>query len=182
MALKTFATLTSIAILSGLGGCSNTVNTAMGTTEIEREILTPDGAKLGTLALKTLKNGTTQVTVTVKNISPGVHAMHFHETGLCEGPDFKSAGGHYNPEQMDHGMEMPNGPHAGDMMNITVGADSTASFSVVNKRVSIDGQNNLPALLDEDGSALILHEKADDYTSQPSGAAGARIGCALITR
>ena len=182
MALKTLATLTSIAILSGLTACSENASIASGTTKIEREILTPDGAKLGTLVLTTIKDGATQVTVNVKNLSPGIHAMHFHETGLCEGPDFKSSGGHYNPKQMDHGMEMPNGPHAGDMMNIEVGTDSTASFKVVNTRVSIDGQNDLPALLDEDGSALILHEKADDYTSQPSGAAGARIGCASITR
>lgn len=181
MALKTLTIMASTIILSGLAACNNS-GLASGITEIEREILTPNGAKLGTLVLNTLENGTTLVTVNVKNISPGIHAMHFHETGLCEGPDFKSAGGHYNPKQMDHGMDMPNGPHAGDMMNIEVGADSTASFSIINKRVSIDGQKGLPALIDVDGSALILHEKADDYTSQPSGAAGARIGCAVIAR
>lgn len=165
-----------------LSACDNSLNSLSGTTEIKRDIITPTGSKLGTLTLTTLENGTTQVTVNVKDLSTGTHAMHFHETGLCEAPDFKSSGGHFNPTQSDHGMEMPNGPHAGDMMNIEVGADSTASFTITNSRVSIDGQNSLPALLDDDGSALIIHEKADDYISQPSGAAGSRIGCAVISR
>jgi len=182
MNLKSLAMVSTGLILTSLSACSLGVNPVSGVTEINRDIITPDGVKLGTLNLKTLKDGVTEVTVDVKNISPGTHAMHFHETGLCEGPDFKSAGGHYNPKQKDHGMEMPNGPHAGDMMNIEVGEDRIATLTIQNTRLSIDSQNGLPPLLDEDGSALILHEKADDYVSQPSGAAGARIGCALITR
>jgi Cu-Zn family superoxide dismutase len=110
-----------------------------------------------------------------------MHAMHFHETGKCEGPDFKSAGGHFNPSGADHGMDMPNGPHAGDMMNIEIAADGTGELTLVNDRLAITAGGALPALMDADGAALIIHEKADDFKSQPSGAAGARIGCALIT-
>jgi Cu-Zn family superoxide dismutase len=81
---------------------------------------------------------------------------------------------------MAHGKLAADGPHAGDMMNIEVGDDGTGSLTVINELVSINGEHGLPALLDEDGTALIIHEKADDYITQPTGAAGSRIGCALI--
>lgn len=176
------ATATALMAALAMTACSDKVSDLSQRAEFAQDIVSPDGKVLGTLMLKALENGATEITVSVKNLSQGTHAMHFHETGLCEGPDFKSSGGHYNPTNKAHGMEMPDGPHAGDMMNIEVGESGDAEVMIINDRVSIDGQNELPALLDADGSALILHEKADDYMSQPSGDAGARIGCALITR
>ena len=143
-------------------------------------ILSADGTALGELSLEDLGEKGTKVTVSVKNISPGAHAMHFHEIGKCDAPDFKSSGGHYNPTEMSHGHKMPDGPHAGDMMNVDVAKDGTGTFIVVNERVSINGDHGLPALLDADGTALILHAGEDDYISQPTGAAGGRIGCAVI--
>jgi len=113
-------------------------------------------------------------------ISPGAHAMHFHEIGRCDAPDFTSSGGHYNPTSAAHGHKMADGPHAGDMMNVEVAADGTGTFVVTNARVSINGDHGLPALLDGDGTALILHAGEDDYVTQPTGAAGGRIGCAVI--
>jgi Cu-Zn family superoxide dismutase len=139
------------------------------------------GQALGEVALTPTRAGSTHVNIKIAGISPGMHAMHFHETGKCEGPDFKSAGGHFNPSGADHGMDMPNGPHAGDMMNIEIAADGTGELTLVNDRLAITAGGALPALMDADGAALIIHEKADDFKSQPSGAAGARIGCALIT-
>ena len=165
-----------------LTACSSetTSSDTSSPTTVEKDILSADGAKLGTLTLKDLGMGGTAVTVIVEGISEGSHAMHFHETGLCEGQDFKSAGGHYNPNGRAHGKNMADGPHAGDMMNIMVGEDLTGELNLVNDRVSLKGDHNLPALFDADGSAFILHERADDYESQPSGAAGARIGCAVL--
>lgn len=146
--------------------------------EYSVDIINATGDKIGTLELETADGGGVEIEVSIAGISPGIHAMHFHETGLCDGPDYKSSGGHYNPTMVSHG-QVADGPHAGDMMNINVGADGSGKFEVVNPKVSLRG-GDLPALIDADGSALIIHEKADDYESQPSGAAGARIACALI--
>jgi Cu-Zn family superoxide dismutase len=151
------------------------------TSSFERNILTATGDTLGTLSLKDLGEDGTEVTVTVSGIDgAGTHGMHFHETGVCEAPSFTSSGGHFNPMSMAHGKLSPDGPHAGDMMNMEVGADGTGTLTVINARVSISGDHGLPALLDADGTALIIHERGDDYTTQPTGAAGGRIGCAVL--
>jgi Cu-Zn family superoxide dismutase len=174
--LKTAVFLTSVCTLIA---CSPSAPPEA--EALEREILTPTGATLGTVSLKDLGEGGTQVTVTVSGLDgAGTHAMHFHEIGRCEAPSFTSSGGHYNPTNMAHGKLSPDGPHAGDMMNMEVGNDGMGTLTVINERVSINGEHGLPALLDTDGTALIIHEKADDYTTQPTGAAGGRIGCAVL--
>jgi Cu-Zn family superoxide dismutase len=159
---------------------SQTNTEAEGET-VQRKILNAARVSLGSVSLRDLGAMGTEVTVNITGLDgAGTHAMHFHEKGLCDAPDFASSGGHYNPTEMQHGTMSPGGPHAGDMMNIDVNSNGTGTLSVVNNRVSIKGEHGLPALFDEDGSALIIHAKADDYTSQPSGAAGARIGCAVL--
>lgn len=164
----------------GLMACSNpTVQTDR--LIVERPILNAEGRPLGLVTLTDLGADGTQVTVKISGIAEGAHAMHFHEFGKCDAPDFKSSGGHYNPTGAAHGIKMDGGPHVGDMMNIDVGADLTGTLTVVNERVSITGGNGLSALFDSDGTALIIHERADDYITQPTGAAGGRVGCALIT-
>lgn len=146
-----------------------------------RDVMSPDGENIGTVTLTALGTDGTEVRLDVSGLEQGTHALHFHQTGKCEGPDFSSAGGHYNPTNMEHGFETDGGPHAGDMRNIDVGLNGEGVFTIVNERVSIRQANSeLPALMDADGSALIIHKQADDYTSQPSGAAGARVGCAVI--
>ena len=132
-----------------------------------------DGAKIGTLEIEALNEGGVAVKVDVSGLTPGSHAMHFHAIGRCDGPDFKSSGGHYNPS------DVPHGEHAGDMMNVDVSSDGTGKFNVTNGKVNIK-TGSLPALMDSDGTALIIHAGEDDYTSQPSGAAGPRVACALI--
>lgn len=166
----------------GLASCAqNEASTPEAVAgQLTQTILNANSKALGSLVLEDLGATGTRVTVTVEGISPGAHAMHFHEIGKCVAPDFKSSGGHYNPAGASHGMNMANGPHAGDMMNVDVAADGTGSFIVTNERVSINGDHGLPALMDADGTALILHAGADDYETQPTGAAGGRIGCAVI--
>ncbi|MFT6269234.1 MAG: Cu-Zn family superoxide dismutase [Alphaproteobacteria bacterium] len=173
---KTVLLLTSVCVLAA---CSPT--TAPDTSVFERTILTATGDTLGTLTLKDLGEGGTEVTVSVSGLdSAGTHAMHFHEFGLCEAPSFTSSGGHKNPMNMAHGKLSADGPHAGDMMNMEVGSDGKGTLTLINELVSINGDHGLPALLDDDGTALIIHEKADDYMTQPTGAAGGRIGCAVL--
>ncbi len=106
----------------------------------------------------------------------GTHAFHLHAKGRCEG-DFKSAGGHFNPDGAQHGFLSAEGPHAGDMPNIHVPAGGSLTVEVFLPERLLVGQGGL---LDDDGAALVIHEGADDYRSQPAGAAGQRIACGAI--
>ncbi len=107
----------------------------------------------------------------------GSHAFHLHARGRCEG-DFKSAGGHFNPDGTQHGFLSAEGPHAGDMPNIHVPASGSLSVEAFLPERLLVGQGGL---MDDDGTALVIHEGADDYRSQPAGAAGKRIACGVIT-
>ena len=171
--------MTMISILAGASllvtACNNS---GTNSEEMRFPILNAQGAQIGTLEINTLGTGGVEVDVTVEGLTPGTHAMHFHEFGRCEGPDYKSAGGHYNPAGVSHG-KVADGPHAGDMMNVEVDTDGTGAFKVTNTKVSLRA-SDLPALMDADGTALIIHGGADDYKSQPSGAAGPRVACAVI--
>jgi superoxide dismutase, Cu-Zn family len=117
--------------------------------------------------------------VSLNNVPAGPRAFHIHETGKCEAP-FTSAGGHFNPTKKQHGVENPMGMHAGDLPNIDVPSGGSLTFDVVAHDVALTQAAN--SLLDADGSALVIHEKADDYKSDPAGNAGARVICGIITR
>jgi superoxide dismutase, Cu-Zn family len=108
----------------------------------------------------------------------GEHAFHIHAVGKCEPPDFKSAGPHYNPDETKHGLMNAEGPHAGDMPNLHVPRDGKLQVEVLNRMVTL---NEKAALLDQDGSALVIHAGADDYLTDPAGNAGDRIACGVVT-
>lgn len=134
------------------------------------------GEQVGTATLTELTKGV-RITVDVSGLPPGAHGFHFHAGGKCVGPDFKSAGSHYSPTAKKHGFDAKGGHHAGDMKNIDVAADGTAKFEVVNETVSLKGPHSLTA---GGGTSLIIHEKPDDYKSQPAGDAGGRLVCGEI--
>lgn len=134
----------------------------------------PDGTKHGTVTLTQMK-GTVLVHAELKDVPEGAHGFHIHEKGTCE-PDFDAAGGHYNPDGTDHGFA-GGGPHAGDMANIFAGADGLVVADVFNPRVSLE-RGAAGTLFDADGSAIIVHEKADSYGKDAG--AGGRIACGVI--
>ncbi len=108
------------------------------------------------------------------DLPPGTHAFHIHAVGQCE-PPFTSAGGHYNPDGKAHGIMSPEGLHAGDMPNIHVPASGQLDIEVLNPRVRV-----AELLEQEEGTALVIHEGADDYATDPAGGAGPRIACGVI--
>jgi Cu-Zn family superoxide dismutase len=137
------------------------------------------GNEIGTARVMQTSRGVL-VEADVRGLPPGEHAFHFHQTGRCEAPSFESAGDHYAPKKNPHGFLMQQGPHAGDMPNARVLGSGLLQVEVYNPSVTLSGGD--APLLDQDGSALVIHAKADDYKSQPSGDAGERIACAVISR
>lgn len=135
-----------------------------------------------TLGEVTLREGSAGVLIKadLQNVPPGTHAFHVHTVGKCDPPDFMTAGGHFNPTMMKHGLLATGGPHAGDMPNVTVGADGKLSVEVLDTSVTLG--TGAKSLLDADGSALVLHAMGDDYATDPAGNAGGRIACGVITR
>jgi len=137
------------------------------------------GKTLGEATLRESPAGVL-VKLDLQGVPPGPHAFHVHTVGKCDGPDFMTAGGHFNPTTMKHGLMATGGPHAGDMPNLFVPADGKLSVEVLDANVTLAAGPK--SVFDADGSALMLHATADDYTSDPAGNAGARLGCGVITK
>jgi Cu-Zn family superoxide dismutase len=142
------------------------------------------GEQIGTAKLKETPRGVL-ITLDISGLGKAAErAIHIHETAACSPIEtFKAAGGHYNPNKDSHGLHHHDGAHAGDMPNLIVREDGSVKVKILNTfvtlgREAIDGR---APLFDADGSALMIHAGADDYTSQPSGAAGARVACGVIT-
>src|SRR5215210_8782229 len=110
-------------------------------------------------------------------VTPGEHGIHIHRVGSIT-PDFEAAGEHFNPTNAQHGFNNPQGPHAGDLENIVVNDDGSANYTTTNNRITLSGGEN--SILDSDGSALVIHQSADDYQTDPAGDSGDRVAAGII--
>jgi Cu-Zn family superoxide dismutase len=185
---------TAIALAVGLAGCggSETKTAAQDTPPATADAATvpasgtgmaparavaalrkADGTTAGTATATPAGDGV-MVALRVEGLPPGAHGVHVHMTGKCDAPTFESAGGHWNPASAKHGLENPQGQHAGDMPNLTVGQDGRGTLEYTLKGGALDG------LLDADGAAMMVHASADDQKTDPSGDSGSRIACGVF--
>lgn len=182
MAMTATATMTS----------STEVTETLGITPSEQLTATGEAGLLGVATLQningelvgnavfTQNNEEVTIQVTVEGFTAagaGEHGIHIHTTGACT-PDFAAAGSHFNPTAAQHGMDNPNGPHAGDLPNIEIDADGNGSYEATTTLVTLTAGDN--ALFDSDGSALVIHANPDDMVTDPSGDSGDRIACGVI--
>ncbi len=137
------------------------------------------GNSVGVARISPARGGGVSIALDVTGLPPGEHALHFHAVPKCEAP-FTSAGGHFNPANKKHGMQNPEGPHAGDMSNVTVDSKGTAKTTIVNPNVTMGSEPN--SIYANGGTALMIHAVADDMKTDPAGNAGDRIACGAITK
>jgi Cu-Zn family superoxide dismutase len=156
-------------------------STAASTAKTTVELKDAQGKGVGTAVLtgKRAQAGVF-IKLDLHDLPPGEHALHFHQKAQCDAPDFKSAGPHFNPEGKKHGLENPEGHHAGDMNNFTANAKGHARLKVVNKDVTLGDDSH--SLFSNGGTALVIHAKADDLKTDPAGNAGDRIACGVIKK
>ncbi|HEY0304418.1 MAG TPA: superoxide dismutase family protein [Longimicrobiales bacterium] len=150
-----------------LAGCASGQSETPGA---RARFIDSNGQPAGEVSLFSTSAGV-RVTGELPNLPSGAHGFHFHAVGNCQTPGFESAGAHFNPTNKQHGLQNPNGPHQGDMPNV-----STSRVNLV-----VAGMQ-LNALLDSDGAAIVLHANPDDLRTDPSGNSGARIRCGVVER
>jgi len=147
---------------------------------IKVEMKDASGRNVGSAALKSAGKGI-EIKLNLYDMPAGEHAIHIHQNAKCDPPDFKSAGPHFNPERKKHGLENPEGPHAGDMPNFIVDHNGKArNLTVRDPNVTLGKGSD--SVFSNGGTALVIHAKADDMKADPAGNAGDRIACGVIAK
>jgi superoxide dismutase, Cu-Zn family len=170
----TVLSLLALASCSGFG---------IGGKSAQADLIDNGNQSVGHATLTQMSEGV-KIVLDVHGAAPGMHALHIHNNGMCHVGDakpFDSSGPHFNPFGKKHGLENPDGPHAGDLPNFEVMPDGTAHVEVVARLVTLDpGAPN--SLLKTGGTCLMIHDKPDDYKTDPTGNAGVRWACGMIVK
>lgn len=176
MRIRTLLALPALLSISAAVALADT-----GPKSAHADLMNAQGAKIGTARITPTKDGV-RIAVSVSQLPPGQHGIHIHNVGKCEGPAFTSAGGHFNPTMAHHGVNNTQNPHPhlGDLPNLVVDQGGKAKTTFVAAGVTLgDGANSL---FHDGGTALVIHAKADDLMSDPSGNSGDRIACGVIEK
>ena len=180
-----YLTLALTSVVLFLAGCGLFENNAEKVSTSGDQILlskalmqNAEGETIGEILLKETSKGV-EITTQLSGLQPGVKAIHIHEVGKCEAPTFESAGAHFNPTNKKHGVENPEGHHLGDLPNLEVDQDGSVQLTFITPNITLQKGKEF-SLFDEDGSSFVIHEKADDYKTDPAGNSGARIACGVI--
>ena len=167
-----------ILIIPLLASCSTlqSSKSAEVSEVVTADLARPDGSWAGVATISRRSDGIF-LSLSAEAPAAGSYGMHLHSVGKCQGPDFTSAGPHWNPAMKQHGRDNPMGAHEGDLPNVDAGADRKITLEYKLPEFMLSGATGL---LDADGGALVIHEKADDYRTDPSGNSGKRIICGVF--
>jgi Cu-Zn family superoxide dismutase len=166
-----------VALAPLLAGCA--ALQPIGESASVTELRNATGQPVGT-ARFTQSGNVVRILVEARGLPPGLHAVHVHAVGKCDPPDFTSAGPHFNPASKQHGALNPQGSHAGDLPNINIGPDGNGRLETANEQLTLTAGAN--SVFDADGSALVIHAAPDDFKTDPTGNAGARIACGVLVK
>ncbi|HEX2205745.1 MAG TPA: superoxide dismutase family protein [Longimicrobium sp.] len=166
----------ALATLAACGG-PGTAGTSARPRSFNEPVYDASGQEVARLTLTQIKPDSVRVRVDATRVPAGTHGTHLHAVGRCEPPGFTTAGPHMNPTNRQHGLRNPQGPHLGDMPNLVVGANGQGTLETTVAGRLTPGQ---APIFDADGTALVIHARADDQVTDPSGNSGDRIACAVI--
>jgi Cu-Zn family superoxide dismutase len=177
MKYGTLSALTfSAAAALALSGCASTPKAPEGPQAKATIEPRSDSTATGTATFTELPAGGVRVVIHMEKAPPGTHGLHVHEKGDCSDPKAASAGGHFNPGGMPHAGPMEMKRHAGDLGNIEIKPDGTGDLTITSDMLTVKpGPNSVV------GRAVVFHEKNDDLKTQPTGNAGGRFGCGVIS-
>lgn len=169
----------AVSVSLALAGCAAMTQPATTGNAATADMKTSSGQSIGVATLTEVPGGV-RIVIDVKDLPPGQKGVHIHEAGKCEGPQFTSAGGHFNPEKKQHGTMNPQGPHAGDLPNVSVDGYGVGRLETTTNRITLGGGPT--SVFDADGSAIVIHAAADDFKTDPTGNSGGRSVCGVIVK
>lgn len=167
-----------VGVAAVLAGCAS-APADRGPLSAEAVLKDKEGKQVGVATLIETPEGV-RIAVTGYRLPPGGHGLHVHAVGLCEPPEFRSAGAHFDPDGKQHGRLNPAGPHAGDLPNLMVAASGEGGIDVTTKAFTLSPGKK--SLLGDKPTSLVVHANSDDEKTDPTGNSGGRIACGVITK